>query len=247
MTAIIDVAKRCSDKSGLINIIQSCYKACENLFPEAYVVDGKKSIVYDITGAGLHKELASGSKFLLMHEADANLNKLGFYQAGQAGAVSHRSLLCEAFDGFSESSKTTGMYEFSIENARLSFLGACTGGSFHLLLARYSLYKISDGCDNRFLYHFVENNLIAYDLIKKPDQFLPSMQQIFVVIHLMGKISYSFVNSLGNDEPQRFYATKGKYYIGEGQRLFRDRHMMPYSDCREIVGKLRWTFYYGCP
>ncbi|UJR29595.1 hypothetical protein I4U23_010813 [Adineta vaga] len=157
-------------------------------------------------------------------------------------AVSNRSLLCEAFDGFSESSKTTGMYEFSIENARLSLLGACTGGSFHLLLARYSLHKISDGCDNRFLYHFVENNLISYDSIKKSDQLLPSIQQIFVVIHFIGKIVYSFVDPLGNDEPQRFYATKGKHYIAEGQRLCRDRqqsHLQSfYSKSAEIFPRL---------
>ncbi|UJR11630.1 hypothetical protein I4U23_015811 [Adineta vaga] len=231
-----------SDKSGLINIVQSCYKICENLFPEFYLEDGKKSIIYDITGAGLHKELSTGNKFLLMHEADANLTKLGFYQCGQPGTVSNRSLLCEAFDGFSESSKTTGMYEFSIENARLSLLGACTGGSFHLLLARYSSYKISDGCDNRFLYHFVENNLISYDLIKKSDPLLPSIQQIFVIVHLIGKILYTFVDSLGNDESQRFYVTKGKYYIAEGQRLFKERqqpHLQSfYSKSAEIFPRL---------
>lgn len=71
-----------SDKSGLINVIQSCCKTCENLFPEAYLDDGKRSVIYDITGAGLHKELSTGNKFLLMHEADANLTKLGFYQNG---------------------------------------------------------------------------------------------------------------------------------------------------------------------
>ncbi|CAF1221766.1 unnamed protein product [Adineta steineri] len=38
----------------------------------------------------------------------------------QGGMVSNRSLLCEEFDGFSDSSKTTGMYDFSIETARLS-------------------------------------------------------------------------------------------------------------------------------
>ncbi|CAF1615005.1 unnamed protein product [Adineta ricciae] len=196
----------------------------------------------DVTGAGLHKELATGNKFLLMHEADANLTKLGFYHFGQAGAVSNRSLMCEAFDGFSDSSKTTGMYDFSIEDSRLSLLGACTGGAFHLLLARYSVHKISDGCENRFLYHFVENNLIPYDLIRKSDRFLPSLQQIFVVIHLMGRIMYTFVDSLGNDEPQRFYVTKGKYYIAEGQRLFKDRqksHLQSfYSKSAEIFPRL---------
>jgi hypothetical protein len=134
------------------------------------------------------------------------------------------------------------MYEFSIANARLSLLGACTGGSFHLLLARYSLYKISDGCDNRFLYHFVENDLISYDLIKKSDRLLPSMQQIFVVIHLIGKILYTFVDSLGNDESQRFYVTKGKHYLAEGQRLFKDRqqaHLQSfYSKSAEIFPRL---------
>ena len=164
------------------------------------------------------------------------------FDLGQGGTVSNRSLLCEAFDGFSESAKTTGTYDFSIENARLSLLGACTGGSLHLLLARYSSYKISDGCDNRFLYHFVENNLIPYDFIKKSNPFLPSMQQIFVIIHLVGKILYTFVDSLGNDESQRFYATKGKYYIAEGQRLFRDRqqsHLQSfYSKSAEIFPRL---------
>ncbi|CAF1080892.1 unnamed protein product [Adineta steineri] len=38
----------------------------------------------------------------------------------QGGTVSNRPLLCEGFDGFSDSSKTTGMYDFSIETARLS-------------------------------------------------------------------------------------------------------------------------------
>jgi hypothetical protein len=76
------------------------------------------------------------------------------------GGVPSRSLLCEAFDGFTESSKTTGMYDFTIKDSRLSLLGATTGGSLHLLLvihlllAHYTIHKISDGCDNRFLYHF---------------------------------------------------------------------------------------------
>ncbi|CAF1954017.1 unnamed protein product [Rotaria magnacalcarata] len=142
-----------SDKSGLINAIKSCYKTCERLFPETYICDGKKSIMHDITGAGLHKELFNGSKFLLMHEADSNLTKLGFYHQGQAGSASARSLLCEAFDGFTESSKTTGMYDFLIKESQLPLRGATTGGSLHLLLAHYTIHKISDGCDNRFLYH----------------------------------------------------------------------------------------------
>ncbi|CAF4305741.1 unnamed protein product, partial [Rotaria magnacalcarata] len=196
-----------SDKSGLINIVQSCCKTCENLFPEAFVNDGKKSVIHDITGAGLHKELSTRSKFLLMHEADSNLT--------QMGSSSNRSLLCEAFDGFSESSITTGMYEFSIKDSRLSLLGACTGGSLHLLLARYTVHKISDGCDNRFLYHFIENNPTPYDLVKKSDRLLPSLQQIFVVVHLIGRVVYKFIDSLGNDEAQRYYATKGRYYIEE--------------------------------
>jgi hypothetical protein len=158
------------------------------------------------------------------------------------GIVSNRSLLCEAFDGFSESSKTTGMYEFTIKNSRLSLLGACTGGSLHLLLARYSVHKISDGCDNRFLYHFTENNLLPYDLVKKSDPLLPSMQQIFTVIHLIGRIVYTFIDPLGNDEAQRFYATKGKHYIEEGQRLFRERqqtHLQSfYSKSAEIFPRL---------
>lgn len=67
--------------------MQSCYKTCENLFPETYLEDGKKSVIYDVTGAGLHKELSTGNKFLLMHEADANLTKLGFYQGGKIQEV----------------------------------------------------------------------------------------------------------------------------------------------------------------
>jgi hypothetical protein len=98
--------------------------------------------------------------------------------------------LCEAFDGFLELSKTTGMYEFSIKDARLSLLGATTGASFHLLLARYATQKISDGCDNRFLYYFTENRLIPYDLIKKSDRLLPSLQQIFIIIHMIGRVIY---------------------------------------------------------
>jgi hypothetical protein len=60
-------------------MIQSCYITCERLFPDTYVPDGKKSIMHDVTGAGLHKEFSNGSKFLLMHEADASFAKLGFY------------------------------------------------------------------------------------------------------------------------------------------------------------------------
>ncbi|CAF4101545.1 unnamed protein product [Rotaria magnacalcarata] len=158
------------------------------------------------------------------------------------GSSSNRSLLCEAFDGFSESSITTGMYEFSIKDSRLSLLGACTGGSLHLLLARYTVHKISDGCDNRFLYHFIENNPTPYDLVKKSDRLLPSLQQIFVVVHLIGRVVYKFIDSLGNDEAQRYYATKGRYYIEEGQRLFRERqqpHLQSfYSKSAEIFPRL---------
>ncbi|CAF4078535.1 unnamed protein product, partial [Rotaria sordida] len=48
--------------------------------------------------------------------------------------------------------------------------------------------------------------------------------------------------SLGNDESQRFYATKAKYYIAEGQRLFKDRqqpHLQSfYSKSAEIFPRL---------
>ncbi|CAF1438158.1 unnamed protein product [Rotaria sordida] len=58
----------------------------------------------------------------------------------------------------------------------------------------------------------------------------------------MGKILYTFVDSLGNDESQRFYATKAKYYIAEGQRLFKDRqqpHLQSfYSKSAEIFPRL---------
>lgn len=165
-----------------------------------------------------------------------------FLHLGQMGAVPNRSLLCEAFDGFSDSSKTTGMYEFSIANSRLSLLGASTGGSLYLLLARYSVHKIADGCENRFLYHFIENNLISYDMIKKCDKFLPSMEQLFVIIHLIGHSVYTFVDELGNDEAQRFYVTKGGQYIEEGRRLFKNRqqpHLQSfYSKSAEIFPKL---------
>ena len=165
-----------------------------------------------------------------------------YINLGQITGISTRSLLCEAFDGFIDSSKTTGMYEFSIRDSRLSLLGATTGGSLHLLLAHYNAHKISDGCDNRFLYHFTENDLLPYDLVKRSDPSLPSLQQIFVVIHLIGRIIYSFVDSIGNDEAQRFYATKGRYYIEEGRRLFRQRqqpHLQSfYSKSAEIFPRL---------
>ncbi|CAF4645455.1 unnamed protein product [Rotaria socialis] len=179
--------------------------------------------MHDITGAGLHKELSNGSKFLLMHEVDSNLTKLEFYHQDQAGSASARSLLCEAFDGFTESSKTTRMYDFLIKDSRLSLLGATTGSSLHLLLAHYTIHKISDECGNRFLYHFTENDLIPYDLVRQPDPFLPSIKQIFVIVHLIGRIVYEFTDATGNDEAQRYYATKGRYYIEEGRRLFRER------------------------
>ncbi|CAF1559762.1 unnamed protein product, partial [Rotaria sp. Silwood1] len=58
----------------------------------------------------------------------------------------------------------------------------------------------------------------------------------------MGKILYTFVDSLGNDESQRFYTTKAKYYIAEGQRLFKDRqqpHLQSfYSKSAEIFPRL---------
>ncbi|CAF2095205.1 unnamed protein product [Rotaria magnacalcarata] len=158
------------------------------------------------------------------------------------GSSSNRSLLFEAFDGFSESSKTTGLHEFSIKDSRLSLLGACTGGSLHLLLTRYTAHKISDGCDNRFLYHFIEYNPTPYDLVKKSDRSLPSLQQIFVVVHLIGRVVYKFIDSLGDDKAQRCYATKGRYYIEEGQRLFREQqqpHLQSfYSKSAEIFPRL---------
>ncbi|CAF4361626.1 unnamed protein product, partial [Rotaria magnacalcarata] len=88
-------------------------------------------------------------------------------QQRQAGSASARSLLCEAFDGFTESSKTTGMYDFLIKDSQLPLRGATTGGSLHLLLAHYTIHKISDG-------------------LRQPDPFLPSIQQIFVIVHLIG-------------------------------------------------------------
>jgi hypothetical protein len=134
------------------------------------------------------------------------------------------------------------MYDFVIKDSRLSLLGATTGCSIHNLLAHYSLNKISDGCDNRFLYHFTENELIPYDLVKKPIQSLPSLQQVFVVIHLIGYIVYTFVDSSGNDEAQRYYANKGRYYLTEGKRLFHERkqpHLQSfYSKSAEIFPRL---------
>lgn len=115
------------------------------------------------------------------------------------------------------------MYEFSIKRSRLSLLGATTGGSLHLLLARYTTYKISDGCENRFLYYFTENDLIPYDMLKRSDRLLPSLQQVFIVVHLIGRVIYTFTDANGNDEAQRYYATKGRFYIEEGRRLFRER------------------------
>lgn len=172
----------------------------------------------------------------------SNTYVIYFSYTGQAVGVSTRSLLCEAFDGFTESSKTTGMYDFSIKDSRLSLLGATTGGSLHLLLAHYSVHKISDGCDNRFLYYFIENDLIPYDLIKKSDLLLPSLQQIFVIIHLIGRIIYTFIDSTGNDEAQRYYATKGRIYIEEGRKLFQQRkqpHLQSfYSKSAEIFPRL---------
>jgi hypothetical protein len=67
-----------------MNIVQSCYSTCERLFPDKYIHEKKRSILHDVTGAGLHKELANGSKLLLMHEADGSLAKLGFYHQGKS-------------------------------------------------------------------------------------------------------------------------------------------------------------------
>ena len=164
------------------------------------------------------------------------------FNLGSPSGSSNRTLLCEAFDGFSDSSKTTGMYEFTIKEARLSLLGATTGASFHLILARYATQKITDGCENRFLYYFTENRLIPYDLIKKSEKFLPSLQQIFVIIHMIGRIIYSFIDETGNDEAQRYYVTKGGFYLEEGLRVFREKehsHLQSfYSKTAEIFPRL---------
>ncbi|CAF1278922.1 unnamed protein product [Didymodactylos carnosus] len=103
-----------------------------------------------VTAAGIHKEMVTGSKFLLMKEADLSLTNLGYYNQGSSAGSTARAVLCEAFDGYKRSSKTTGGYGFQIEKSELFLLGGTTGANMTSILFKYAARGICDGCENRF-------------------------------------------------------------------------------------------------
>ncbi|CAF1102074.1 unnamed protein product [Didymodactylos carnosus] len=103
-----------SMKSSNVNILKDAAKKVEIMFAESYRKDqtiGKdkaitSSILSNVNGLSLRKALASGDKIIIADELDPILDKLGVYESKDK--AEEGALLCEAFDGIRDDTRTTG-------------------------------------------------------------------------------------------------------------------------------------------
>ncbi|CAF1396397.1 unnamed protein product, partial [Didymodactylos carnosus] len=142
----------------------------------------------------------SGDKIIIADELDPILDKLGVYESKDK--AEEGALLCEAFDGIRDDTRTTGSTIVHISDAKLSIFGATTGNRYSKLMQQWKNNDGFYGIHNRMTYLAVSNKepLRPQHLINRQKVLsLPSIAHILIVCHCLGDIEYRF-REISDDE-----------------------------------------------
>ncbi|CAF1380637.1 unnamed protein product [Didymodactylos carnosus] len=135
------------------------------------------------------------NKLLGNGEADITFEKLGIYNIEDSKTSEVNALLCTAFDGISNATRTTCSTVSYIERAKLSILGGTTGAKFTTILTKVANKIGYEGLHNRFTFYTTEAVAGTRPqhlrfLVKNPA--VPSLTHLLTVVHCFENVVYQF-------------------------------------------------------
>ncbi|CAF1296516.1 unnamed protein product, partial [Didymodactylos carnosus] len=162
------------------------------------------SIIDNTNGFSLKKQFESGDKLLCNGEADITFEKLGIYIIGDPKTSEVNALLCTAFDGISNTTRTTCSTVSYIEHAKLSIPSGTTGAKFTIMLTKFVNKIDYEGLHNGFTFYTteeVEGTRLQHLRLLVKDPAVPSLTHLLTVVHCFGNVVYQFEkNDFDNEE-----------------------------------------------
>ncbi|CAF3939424.1 unnamed protein product, partial [Rotaria magnacalcarata] len=132
------------------------------MFPSTYmkpvIVSGKptesdlSSVITHTNHIGLRQHLASNNKILLNDDADLIAETYGLYNVNDFTKEHERNVILCGYDGFTNTSRTTGTTIIHIGDKRLTITIATRGGKLMKKMKNWINFTGFDGSHNRFLY-----------------------------------------------------------------------------------------------
>ncbi|CAF1087080.1 unnamed protein product, partial [Rotaria magnacalcarata] len=151
-----------SGKTDAFRQLEKAISKTEKMFSSTYlkavIVSDKptetdlSSIVTHTNQIGLRQHLASNNKILLNDDADLIAESYGLYNVNDSTNEHERNIILCGFDGFGNTSRTTGTTIIQIGDKRLAIAIATTGGKLMKNMKNWIAYTGFDGSHNRFLY-----------------------------------------------------------------------------------------------
>ncbi|CAF1265098.1 unnamed protein product [Adineta ricciae] len=201
----------------------------ENLFPSTYLkpmmINGSltespvSSIVTHTNHIGLRQHLSTNHKILLNDDADLIAENFGLYNVSDSNKEHERNVILCGYDGFKNSSRTTGTTMIHIGDKRLTILIATTGGKLLKNLRNWSNLTGFDGTHNRFIYMAIPKKIHT-----RPQNFQrkryssnnPSFNHLCVIVHLFGTVRYVF--EMTESERENIYGAKFDHLLNTDAR-----------------------------
>ncbi|CAF3780170.1 unnamed protein product [Rotaria socialis] len=184
------------------------------MFPSTYmkpvIVSGKptesdlSSVITHTNHIGLRQHLASNNKILLNDDADLIAETYGLYNVNDFTKEHERNVILCGYDGFTNTSRTTGTTIIHIGDKRLTITIATTGGKLMKNMKNWINFTGFDGSHNRFLYMSIPK--LVYS---RPQNFIvninskknPSITHLCVIIHLFGTVRTLSFSAAIFDQP----------------------------------------------
>ncbi|CAM4833084.1 unnamed protein product [Rotaria magnacalcarata] len=189
-----------SGKTDAFRQLEKAISKTEKMFSSTYlkavIVSGKptetdlSSIVTHTNQIGLRQHLASNNKILLNDDADLIAESYGLYNVNDSTNEHERNIILCGFDGFGNTSRTTGTTIIQIGDKRLAIAIATTGGKLMKNMKNWIAYTGFDGSHNRFLYMCLFPNLFIQGL--KNSKYNPSFNHLCIIVHLFGTVRFVF-------------------------------------------------------
>ncbi|CAF2150071.1 unnamed protein product [Rotaria magnacalcarata] len=185
------------------------------MFPSSYlkpvIVNGKptetdlSSIVTHTNHIGLRQHLASNHKILLNDDADIIAESYGLYNVNDFTKEHERNIILCGFDGFKNTSRTTGTTIIQIDDKRSTIEIATTGGKPLKNMKNWINYTGFDGSHNRFLYMSIPKIIHSRPQdfkVNVDTRYNPSLNHLCVIIHSFGTVRFAF--QMSNAERTKF-------------------------------------------
>ena len=126
---------------------------------------------------------------VIQEEIDVALKQMSFFTSGAPD--SSRQMFCQLFDGLNLRKKTKG-YRQQIRNARMTICGTSTGVLLPPILQDFLKHVMTDGVVVRCLFMVLAYRPFLREHHFDPDLTLPSITQMLMVVHILGKRQYIY-------------------------------------------------------